>query len=293
MTQLALTQDDMIDPRLNRYDNPQRVAKRSRPYENETTVFNRRLRRGPSIRTCPNTLYGLDLNDPLKRRPENIALPGLNLSIKEGYKEDLDSDKEFNSDDEFDGHNCFDNDSNDSEDELPLVGDEVGLADETEISILEHLGGQGSISEAFQTLICQGFRISSSMTFSPEMSREATTALVSQSAETVIPCKSLKLFAVLHAKHPLMPFTNFLLLAAAQESISRCNEWLSKIVHNLLDPARSLSCYDEAAAHGFGCSQWHWYLANSGLEQRELLVDWVTSPRVTSTRAKYLIGQKY
>ena len=196
MTQPAPTQDDMIDPRLHRHDNLQRAAKRSRPYENETTVSNRWPRRGSSTHTRPNTLLGLDSNDPLKRGPENIALPGLNSSVKEGYEEDLDSDKEFDSDDEFDSDECFDNESNDSEYELPLVGDEVGLADGTEISTLEQLGGQGSISEALQTSICQDFRISSSMTFSREMSREATAALVSQGAETVIPRKSLKLFAV-------------------------------------------------------------------------------------------------
>lgn len=47
----------------------------------------------------------------------------------------------------------------------------------------------------------------------------------------------------------------------------------------------------DAGAHGFGRQQWYWYLTNSGPEQRELLVDWITNPRVTSNRTKYLIGQ--
>lgn len=80
-------------------------------------------------------------------------------------------------------------------------------------------------------------------------------------------------------------------LAITQDSIIRCNSWISKIVHNLLDYARSLSSPDEADVHGFDLSQWNGYRANSGSEQRELLINWATNPRVTSSRTKYLIGQ--
>ncbi len=61
----------------------------------------------------------------------------------------------------------------------------------------------------------------------------------------------------------------------------------------MLDLAGSLSCHEDAAVHGFNPSQWYWYRANSGPEQRELLVEWITSPLVTSGRTKYLIGQDY
>ena len=57
--------------------------------------------------------------------------------------------------------------------------------------------------------------------------------------------------------------------------------------------ATSLPYREEAVAHGFGRSQWSWYNANIGPERRNLLVEWITNPRVTSNRTKYHIRKDY
>jgi len=184
---------------LHRLDNLGRAAKRSQPYENQAIVTNR-LWCSSSPRTPLNTgaPVGLDLDDLLQRRTdksERMALIDSNFIVQEGSQENLLHESDFDSD-----SSNSEDDSSD-EDELLLVEDWAILADDNNISVLKQSRSQGSISEALHTSVCQAFGSSNPLAFTPEMSREATAAFLSQGIQTAIPCKLLESFVIRHVEY--------------------------------------------------------------------------------------------
>jgi hypothetical protein len=194
MTQPAPTPDHLIDPRLHRLDSLGRTAKRSRPFENETASTNRHPWRGSSA--GPNTPVGLDLGNALQRDTntrELIALPYFNSSMQEGSEEDSFYESEFDSDYDSDSDSGCSEDDFLDEDTLLSVEDKVSLTDDNNVSELGQSVSQKSIPAALNASVGQVFGSQSSLTFTPEMSREARAAFLLQDVQATPPCKSLKL----------------------------------------------------------------------------------------------------